>query len=61
MCINYSFDILKINKVIAEIRLENIKSRKVAERVGRKIEVEFVKVKVYKGENILHLIYSILK
>ena len=59
MCINYSFDILKINKVIAEIRLENIKSRKVAERVGRKIEVEFVKV--YKGENILHLIYSILK
>lgn len=57
--IEYAFDILKTNKVIAEIIPENIKSRKVAERVGMKVEGEFIKV--YNGENMLHLIYSILK
>lgn len=58
-CIKYAFDILKANKVIAEIRPENIKSRKVAERIGMKIEGEFIKF--YNGENMLHLIYSISK
>lgn len=58
-CIKYAFDILKANKVIAEIRPENIKSRKVAEKVGMKIEGEFIKF--YNGENMLHLIYSISK
>ena len=58
-CINYAFDTIKANKVIAEIRPENIKSRKVAERAGMKIEGEFIKV--YNNENMLHLIYSISK
>lgn len=58
-CIKYSFDILKANKVIAEIRPENINSCRVAERVGMKIEGEFVKI--YNNESMLHLIYSILK
>lgn len=58
-CIKYSFDILKANKVIAEIRPENINSCRVAERAGMKIEGKFIKV--YKGEEMLHLIYSILK
>ena len=58
-CIEYAFNVLKVNKVIAEIRPENIKSRNVAKRVGMQIEGEFIKT--YKGENILHLIYCILQ
>lgn len=58
-CIKYSFEILKVNRVIAEIRPENIASRRVAERVGMKIEGEFIKN--YNGKDMLHLIYSILK
>lgn len=58
-CIKYAFDFLHVNKVIAEIRPENINSCRVAERVGMKIEGEFVKI--YNNESMLHLIYSILK
>ena len=58
-CIKYAFDFLDANKVIAEIRPENINSCKVAERAGMKVEGKFIKV--YKGEKMLHLIYSILK
>ncbi|MGL4672468.1 GNAT family N-acetyltransferase [Cetobacterium sp.] len=56
-CIEYAFNILKASKVIAEIRPKNTKSSKVAERVGMKIEGEFIKV--YKGNNMRHFIYSI--
>lgn len=56
-CINYAFDILKAEKVIAEIRPENIKSCEVAERAGMTVEGEFIKI--YKGESMKHIIYSI--
>ncbi|MGL5175767.1 MAG: GNAT family N-acetyltransferase [Cetobacterium sp.] len=55
--IDYAFNILKVNKVIAQIRPENIKSSKVAQRVGMKLEGEFIKI--YKEEEMLHYIYSI--
>ena len=58
-CINYAFDQLNAAKVIAEIRPENAASRKVAERLGMKIEGQFVKH--YNNKEMLHLIYSITK
>lgn len=58
-CVNYAFDKLKAKEVIAQIRPENISSRKVAEKLNMKLVGEFVKV--YEGKEMPHLIYSITK
>ncbi len=58
-CLDYAFDRLNSDKVIAEIRPMNRASIKVAERIGMKIEGSFDKV--YKGKKMTHLIYSITK
>lgn len=55
-CMNYAFNELKAEKVIAQIRPDNLASCKVAEKIGMKIEGEFMKH--YRGRDILHLIYS---
>lgn len=55
-CMNYAFNELKAKKVIAQIRPDNLASCKVAEKIGMKIEGEFMKH--YRGRDILHLIYS---
>lgn len=55
-CVEYAFNALNIDKVIAQIRPENTSSRKVAEKIGMKIEGEFIKT--YNGKDMLHLIYS---
>lgn len=58
-CLEYGFDVLGADKVIAQIRPNNLPSRKVAENLGMKIEGEFVKR--YKNTDMPHLIYSITK
>ena len=57
--IDYAFKTLGAKKVIAQIRPENINSRKVAEKLGMIIEGEYIKY--YKGKEMSHLIYSIKK
>lgn len=52
----YTFDVLGAEKVIAEIRPENLSSRKVAQKLGMTVEREFVKH--YRGKDMPHLIYS---
>ncbi len=55
-CMQYAFTVLKAQKVIAEIRPENLPSRRVAERLGMRVEREFIKH--YRGKEMPHLIYS---
>ncbi|TCT15584.1 RimJ/RimL family protein N-acetyltransferase [Natranaerovirga pectinivora] len=57
--INYAFSTLNAQKVIAQIRPNNLSSRKVVEKLGMNIEGEYIKV--YKGKEMPHLIYSIEK
>lgn len=57
--VEYAFKTLNANKIIAQIRPENSSSRKVAEKLGMKIESEYIKH--YKGKDMLHLIYSLIK
>ena len=58
-CVNYAFDSLSADEVIAEIRPENKKSRHVAERLGMSVRGSFVKT--YKGKAMPHLIYALAK
>lgn len=55
-CMEYAFSILEAEEVIAEIRPENIPSRRVAERLGMKVTGQLVKT--YRGKKMPHLIYS---
>ncbi|SHK88945.1 GNAT family N-acetyltransferase [Desulforamulus aeronauticus] len=55
-CMDYAFAKLNADKVIAQIRPNNFPSRKVAEKLGMKIESEYTKH--YNGSDMLHLIYS---
>ena len=55
-CMEHAFTVLGAEMVIAEIRPENLSSRKVAERLGMRVEREFVKH--YRGKDMPHLIYS---
>ncbi len=52
----YAFDVLGAEQVIAEIRPENLPSQKVAQKLGMTVEREFVKH--YRGKDMPHLIYS---
>lgn len=58
-CVNYALSKLNTYKVITQIRPNNFQSRKVAERLGMKIEGEYIKH--YKGSDMPHLIYSLTK
>ena len=55
-CMEYAFTVLNAEKVTAEIRPENRLSRRVAERLGMRVEREFAKH--YHGKDMPHLIYS---
>lgn len=57
--VNYAFGALGAEEVIAKIRPENKKSRRVAERLGMEICGSFVKT--YKGKEMPHLIYILKK
>ena len=52
----YAFDVLGAQKVIAEIRPENTASQKVAQRLG--MTVERMLIKRYREKDMPHLIYS---
>lgn len=56
-CLQYAFDTLQAEQVIAQIRPENTASRRVAERLGMTVTGQFVKT--YRGKDMPHLIYSI--
>lgn len=56
-CLDYCFNVLGVDKVIAQIRPNNLSSRKVAENLGMTIEGEFIKR--YNNIDMLHLIYSV--
>ena len=58
-CVDYAFDQLDADEVIAEIRPENSASRRVAERLGMTARESFVKI--YKGKEMPHLIYIVTK
>lgn len=58
-CLAYAFDNLDIRMVTAQIRPENIASRKLAEKLGMTVKKQFVKD--YKGKKMLHLLYAITK
>lgn len=58
-CVDYAFDQLGADEVIAEIRPENSASRRVAERLGMTARESFVKI--YKGKEMPHLIYTVTK
>lgn len=55
-CVKYAFETLHIDEVSAQIRPNNLSSRKVAEKLGMTIKKEFVKN--YKGKEMKHLLYS---
>nr|WP_050979771.1 GNAT family protein [Fictibacillus macauensis] len=55
--LDYAFNTLGLNKVVATIRPENKASCKVAERLGMTIESEFVKV--HDDKVMPHFVYSI--
>lgn len=55
--LDYAFNVLKADKVIAEIRPNNLSSRKIAEQLNMTIEFEFDKE--YNGKIMPHLVYSI--
>lgn len=56
-CINYGLNVLKIKEITAQIRPDNISSRKVAEKLGMTVKKKFVKN--YNNKEIPHLLYSI--
>lgn len=56
-CIDYAFNVLKADRVIADIRPSNIASRQVAERVGMKAAGSFIKR--YDGKDMEHIIYEL--
>lgn len=58
-CINYACEKLHINEVTAQIRPENMASRKLAEKLGMTIKKQFIRN--YKGKDISHLLYSCSK
>jgi len=58
-CMDYAFNRLNADKVIAQIRPNNLPSRKVAENLGMKIESEYIKR--YNNIDMPHLIYSRVK
>lgn len=55
-CMDYAFNALKADEVIAQIRPDNTSSRKVAQKIGMKIKGEYIRN--YNGKKIRHLIYS---
>lgn len=58
-CIDHAFHILNAAEVTAQIRPENIASRKVAEKLGMSVKAEFVKY--YQGKAMPHLLYHCTK
>ena len=54
-CAKYAFEKLGKDKVIAQIRPNNLRSRSVAEKLGMQVEFEYSKV--YQEKEMPHLVY----
>lgn len=55
-CKRYAFDVLKVRELTAQIRPENIPSRKLAEKLGMTVKCKIIKT--YRGTEMPHLLYS---
>lgn len=55
--VQYAFDTLNAAEVIAQVRPANLRSRKVAERLGMEAVKEFTKQ--YQGKAMRHLLYVV--
>ena len=56
-CADYALNVLKLNEVIAQIRPDNVSSRRVAEKLGMSIKKEFIRK--YIGKDVPHLLYHL--
>lgn len=54
-CINYAFNVLHLDEITAQIRPENVPSRKLAERLGMSVKKQFVRN--YQNKDMPHLLY----
>lgn len=54
-CIKYAADKLKASEITAQIRPENLSSRRVAEKLGMTEKKQFVKI--YNGKEMPHILY----
>ena len=54
-CVEYAFCVLQLKEITAQIRPENISSRKVAEKLGMTVKERFIKN--YRGKDMPHLLY----
>ena len=57
--LEYGFSMLYAVRIVAEIRPENLPSRRVAERLGMKAAGSLVKQ--YRGKDMIHLLYALEK
>ena len=55
-CMDYAFHVLNVKEITAQIRPDNLSSRRVAEKLGMTVKLEFVKK--YRGKDLPHLLYS---
>lgn len=58
-CMEHAFHTLGIREVTAQIRPENLPSRRVAEKLGMIVKKEFIRH--YRGKEMPHLLYSKLR
>lgn len=58
-CKNYAFHVLQISLLTAQIRPENISSRKLAERLGM-FEIKRFD-RIYRGKIMMHILYGCTK
>ena len=56
-CLDYAFNVLKTDRVIADIRPSNGASRHVAEKLGMKAAGSFIKH--YDGKDMEHIVYEL--
>lgn len=55
-CMDYAFNVLNAQEVIVQIRIDNLSSRKIAEKLNMKIKDQYIRK--YNNIDIPHLIYS---
>lgn len=54
--VDYAFDVLHLDEITAQIRLENEASKNLAEKLGMSVKKQFIRH--YKKKDIPHLLYS---
>lgn len=54
-CLDYARDVLKLNRVVANMEVRHLRSQKVAEKIGMKKELEFANP---RNRNLSTLLYA---